>query len=220
MPRIVAIADTHLYHEDLPELPAGDILIHAGDLLQRGDLEELERGLSWLESLPHPHKILVAGNHDVCFEKHPVEARAMVPDSILYLEDSEAEVLGLRIYGSPWQPAYNEWGFNLPRGEQLAAKWAMIPEGIDVLITHGPPAGYGDKEFVPGRGGCKDLLGAIDRARPKLHLYGHIHHAGGCWARQGMVLANVTTWESERAASVFDIESASITPIEVPPAET
>ena len=48
MPRIVAIADTHLYHEDLPELPAGDILIHAGDLLQRGDLEELERGLSFL----------------------------------------------------------------------------------------------------------------------------------------------------------------------------
>lgn len=222
MPRIVAIADTHLYHDDLPALPDGDILIHAGDLLQRGDLDELERGFEWLERLPHQHKILVAGNHDVCFEKTPERARAMIPEGIIYLQDEETTLLGLRIYGSPWQPAYNEWGFNLPRGEQLAEKWALIPSGIDILVTHGPPKGYGDREFVPGRGGCEDLLAALDRVRPRLHLYGHIHHAGGCWARAGSVLANVTTWESERPASVFDIDATTpgIFPIEVPPAET
>jgi Icc-related predicted phosphoesterase len=64
------------------------------------------------------------------------------------------------------------------------------------------------------------LLEAVDRAKPRLHLYGHIHHAGGCWARAGSVLANVTTWESERAASVFDLDARGVFPIEIPPAET
>jgi len=39
------------------------------------------------------------------------------------------------------QPWFYGWGFNLPRGQALLEKWNLIPDGIDILITHGPPLG-------------------------------------------------------------------------------
>jgi Icc-related predicted phosphoesterase len=101
----------------------------------------------------------------------------------------------VRFWGSPWQPEYLGWAFNLPRGEALAAKWALIPDGTDVLITHGPPRGIGDWLGQDGRGGCADLLTAVRRVRPLLHLFGHIHQDGGFWQADGVSFANVTAWE-------------------------
>ena len=48
---------------------------------------------------------------------------------------------GVKVYGSPWQPWFGGWAFNLERGPDIAAKWALIPDDTDVLLTHGPPAG-------------------------------------------------------------------------------
>uniref|UniRef100_A0A8C2DER7 Metallophosphoesterase domain containing 2a n=1 Tax=Cyprinus carpio TaxID=7962 RepID=A0A8C2DER7_CYPCA len=59
----------------------------------------------------------------------------------VYLQDSDVTVKGFRIYGAPWTPWFNGWGFNLPRGQSLLDKWNLIPEGIDILMTHGPPLG-------------------------------------------------------------------------------
>ena len=63
--------------------------------------------------------------------------------NIHYLEDElcAAEPFGLRIYGSPWQPEFCDWAFNESRGEPLRRRWAQIPSDIDILMTHGPPAG-------------------------------------------------------------------------------
>jgi predicted phosphohydrolase len=219
--RIVAVADTHTFEGDLGTLPEGDVFIHAGDLLRGGSLEELAGVATWVRALPHRHKIIVAGNHDWCFVNEPDAARAMLGDAI-YLEDAETTVGGVRFWGSPWQPEYGGWAYNLPRGEALAAKWAQMPEGVDVVITHGPPEGFGDRGPVPGRLGCADLLEHVRRVAPRLHLFGHIHQDGGVWRDGPTTFANVTTWECERPATVLDFDPITklVREVSVPPALT
>jgi Icc-related predicted phosphoesterase len=218
--RIVAVADTHTFESDLGRLPEGDLLVHAGDLCRRGTLDELRPAAEWIRSQPHRHKVVVAGNHDWCFIREPEEARKALGEGVIYLQDGEAVFDGVRFWGSPWQPEFMEWAFNLPRGDPLAAKWALIPAGIDVLITHGPPSGFGDTSGDWFRSGCADLLDAVRRVRPLLHLFGHIHQDGGIWQDGGITFANVTAWECERGATVIDLDprSRTVTPVTVPPA--
>jgi predicted phosphohydrolase len=208
--RIVAVADTHLYHRGLP-VPEGDVFVHAGDLCRRGSLAELGVALDWVASLPHREKVVVAGNHDWAFARtheRKVARREFVDAGVTYLEDAAATVAGLRVYGSPWQPEFCAWAFNLPRGAKLAAKWAAIPEGLDVLVTHGPPAGYGDRVSAHRREGCADLRARVAIVRPRLHLFGHIHEDGGAWEEHGTVFANVTTADCARGATVVDVDRA------------
>lgn len=215
--RIVAVADTHTFEDDLGALPDGDVFVHAGDMLRRGSLKELEPVAKWIRALPHRHKIVVAGNHDFCFERVRPHALDLLGPDVHYLEDSEVTLEGIRFWGSPWQPEFHDWAFNLPRGEKLAAKWAQIPQGIDVLVTHGPPLHHGDRTDVNGRQGCEALLEALPRIRPRLHLFGHIHEDGGMFTFEDSILANVTTWECERAPTVFDITATEVVPVQVPP---
>ncbi len=218
--RVVAVADTHTFHADLGDIPDGDVFVHAGDLCRGGRLDELRAAADWLHSLPHPHKLVVAGNHDWCFVRERQAALDVLGSGVTYLEDSGAVIDGVRFWGTPWQPAYNNWAFNLPRGEPLAARWALIPAGTDVLVTHGPPQGIGDYSGDPVRQGCRDLLAAVERVRPLLHLFGHIHQDGGFWEAGGVAFANVTAWECERGVSVIDVdaESRRVVPVSVPPA--
>jgi len=139
--KIVCLADTHGMHSKL-EVPYGDVLIHAGDFCGMGRSLEVIAFNEWLGTLPHPAKIVIAGNHDRPFERDP-SARAFLTNAI-YLQDSEVTVAGIRFYGIPWQPAFCNWAFNLQRGEELKRKWDIIPNGIDILITHGPPHKIGD----------------------------------------------------------------------------
>jgi predicted phosphohydrolase len=213
--RIVAVADTHLFHGELV-VPDGDMFVHAGDLCRGGDLDELRQAAAWIAGLPHAHKIVVAGNHDWAFVREPAAARAAIGD-VVYLEDAEATIAGVRFWGSPWQPEFHDWAFNLPRGPALAAVWANIPMGIDVLITHGPPAGIGDRSPIGGRAGCVDLRRRVVDVRPRLHLFGHIHQDGGAWHEADTTFANVTTWECERAATVIDIDGGRVTLVQIPP---
>jgi len=216
--RLVCIADTHLYDHSLPPVPNGDVLIHAGDLLRSGSMAELEYAAAWLHALPHPHKVVIAGNHDWCFEHTPLPARNVLGPRITYLEDSEAEIDGVRFWGSPWQPRFFNWAFNLSRGPALAAKWALVPTGVDVLVTHGPPRGYGD-QVNGAREGCDDLRIALERIKPALHVFGHIHEDGGLWRHGPSTIANVTTADCQRAATVLDYDpgTRTVTPVFVPP---
>jgi Icc-related predicted phosphoesterase len=181
--RIVCVSDTHLFHEhprykNQIVIPDGDILIHAGDGTMRGRPREVMLWMAWLKSLPHPNKVVVAGNHDWLFQKNPTFARSMIPDGIIYLEDDMKEVAGLKIYGSPWTPYFLDWAFNLKRGHRLREKWNKIPRDIDILVTHGPPMGILDQVPDGERVGCEDLMDIVERVKPKLHVFGHIHHSG------------------------------------------
>lgn len=214
--RIVAVADTHTFEADLGALPDGDVFVHAGDMLRGGSLDELASVAEWICALPHRHKVVVAGNHDWCFVNERPEALAALP-GVHYLQDAAIELEGVHFYGSPWQPEFNRWAFNLPRGDALAEKWAKIPDGTDVLVTHGPPALYGDRGPISGRAGCEDLLARVRMVRPRLHLFGHIHQDGGAWAEGGTSFVNVSTWECERRPTVIDLVDGRVSLVEVPP---
>jgi Icc-related predicted phosphoesterase len=201
---VVALSDTHGYHRDL-EVPDGDLLIHAGDLTLSGRLEEVAVFNTFLSGLPHPHKVVIAGNHDWCFEREPERARALLT-AATYLEDEAVRVAGLKIYGSPWQPWFLDWAFNLPRGRRIAARWALIPDDTDVLVTHGPPHGIGDETYAGHSVGCEDLLDRVRQVRPHLHVFGHIHEGRGTWRREGTVFVNASTWEGEAPPFVVHLE--------------
>jgi predicted phosphohydrolase len=188
--RIVCLSDTHGLHRRL-DVPDGDILLHAGDFSMGGRAHEIERFDRWLGTLPHAHKVVVAGNHDFLFEREPERARALLTNA-LYLQDGELTLAGLRIWGSPWQPWFHDWAFNLARGPALAAKWALIPDGTDVLVTHGPPAAVLDRTVHGEDVGCRDLALALERVRPRLHLFGHIHESYGRVERDGTIYVNAS----------------------------
>ncbi len=203
--RIVAVADTHLYHKKL-RVPDGDIFVHAGDMCGDGPWHELRTSAEWIMSLPHKHKVVISGNHDWPFVHEPEAARKLF-DGATYLQDAEATIAGVRFYGSPWQPQFFDWAFNLPRGgRELDAVWSKIPQGLDVLITHGPPHGIGDRCYHGERVGCEHLLRHVRTRRPRLHLYGHIHDDGGMWKEGTTTFINVTTAECRRGATVIDYQ--------------
>ena len=180
--KIVCISDTHL-SLDKVKIPYGDILIHSGDLTNSGSLEEVTRELKVLSNLPHPYKVLIAGNHDVLFEKSPVLVKNLMLDlpEIIYLQDSEVTLDGVRIYGTPWIPRYFSWAFMLPKGSKdLERKYLGIPENLDILVTHGPPWGIRDSNRDSIKCGSLLLRDRVFKAKPRYHIFGHIHESVGC----------------------------------------
>jgi len=177
--RLVCVSDTHGQHRQL-KVPPGDIFIHAGDFMLSGSrLEEIVDFDGWLGSLPHPHKIVVAGNHDLLFEAYPEMAQGRLKNAT-YLENSGAEILGLHFWGSPVQPSFSNWAFNVDRGAAIRRYWARIPKGTDVLITHGPPFGTLDKtDILSPHLGCEELTKAVAKLKLQLHIFGHIHGGYG-----------------------------------------
>ena len=178
--KLVLISDTHGLHSKV-SVPDGDILIHAGDLTNVGKAMEIAEAGEWLRSLPHKHKVVIAGNHDWGFQKDLGDALQNLGEDIVYLQDSEVTIEGLRIYGSPWQPFFCNWAFNVPRG-MLKPYWDKIPEGLDVLITHGPPSGILDQSAPHLHSEClgdAELFEAVERVNPKVHVFGHIHGGYG-----------------------------------------
>lgn len=186
--RIVCLSDTHNHHGQI-DVPDGDVLLHAGDFTGRGRPEEVAAFGEFLSRLPHRHKIVVAGNHDFLFENEPERARELLKD-VTYLQDSSVEVEGLSIWGAPWQPWFHDWAFNLQRGSEIAEKWALVPDGTDVLVTHGPAQGILDATADGERVGCEELERALRRIQPRLHVFGHIHEAYGSHRAGGILSVN------------------------------
>jgi predicted phosphodiesterase len=261
--RIVCMSDTHGQHENVV-VPKGDILIHAGDFTNTGEIQQCKDTARYFHQLAFSTTICIAGNHDLtldlpfydrCWERFhgtkmnategrqamlqlmqetassarssssTIEANdACDKPKFFYLEDSgctvpirsgrshESDKIELEqtkqdtntdnrgsskvtfdpsvvvhkapsflsIYGSPWSPEFYDWAFNVPRGQPSWDIWSKIPNGTDILVTHGPPLGRGDLCSHGGRAGCFDLLEHIQkRVQPRLHVFGHIHEAFG-----------------------------------------
>ena len=192
--RIVCISDTH---NTQPAVPPGDILIHAGDLTEWGHFDELQTQLNWLGSQPHPHKIVIAGNHDALLDtdffsryplyredershkdlKWPKDVNYLCDSSIAVSVNSGSEsVTQLKIYGSPYTPQSTLSAFQYPN---TADFWHnKIPKDTDIVFTHGPPRLHLDKVGVR-HAGCASLAREIRRLKPKLHVFGHIHVGHG-----------------------------------------
>ncbi|KAL2131944.1 hypothetical protein VTI74DRAFT_4426 [Chaetomium olivicolor] len=210
--RVVCVSDTH---NKQPELPPGDILIHAGELTEHGSFEEVQAGLTWLSSQPHHFKILIAGNHDVLLDeaflqKYPERRYGLSQTkedlewgSVIYLEDSwitldvpvrqhslrtiQPNTRKITIFGSPWTPQYGISAFQYSPATGHA-HWSE-------RLGHLPEAldiivTHGPPKLYLDRrdipqAGCPCLLAEISRIRPRLHVFGHIHAAYG---REDVVL--------------------------------
>jgi Icc-related predicted phosphoesterase len=193
--RVVCLSDTHSRHDQL-HVPPGDVLVHAGDSTMNGGIPEIAAFNYWLGTLPHPHKIVIAGNHDWLFELMPALAESLITNAV-YLRDSAVTIEGVRFYGSPWQPRFMNWAFNLSRGSEIKRKWDLIPEETDVLITHGPPHGILDSvphhlTGIAEHLGCEELFSALKRITPRLHIFGHIHESHGVTEEPRITFVNAS----------------------------
>lgn len=142
----------------------------------------------WLQAIDATHIIGIAGNHDFIFEQ-----RYLVPDlPWIYLQDSWVDIEGFKVYGSPWVPNLRNWAFYATEAE-LQARWDAIPADIDILMTHGPPNGFGDKVLWGNHVGSPSLSSqSLYRIQPRLHVFGHIHEGHGRWDDEHTALANVS----------------------------
>lgn len=193
--KFVTISDSHGQHGKL-QLPKGDVIIHAGDISQRGEENEIHDFLNWFTHLDFKYKIFIACNHDFYFEqKSEEEIKKIIPDNIIYLCDSGITVNNIKIWGSPITPWFFNWAFNRHRGDQIMKHWDLIPPHTDILITHGPVFLKLDKTKDGRNVGCKDLLDKVREVKPKFHIYGHIHED------YGQTIASTTNFIN---ASVLD----------------
>jgi Icc-related predicted phosphoesterase len=187
--RLVCISDTHNKHNQLTSLPGGDVLAHAGDFCMQGNDHELYVFYNWLDKAKSrfSHVVLVPGNHDFVCERYPGLARGSCPKGCHFLVDEAVEINGIKFYGAPWVPNLRQWAFYGDENK-LRSKWNMIPHDVDVLVTHGPP--YKMLDDVARTGGqswpgweesvgCQHLARHCKRAKPKYHIFGHIHECGG-----------------------------------------
>jgi Icc-related predicted phosphoesterase len=211
--RLAATADLHGY---LPDVPACDVLLVAGDVCPVSDhrLDSQRTWLegpfaAWLERAEADAVVGIAGNHDFVAEAEPGLMRSL---PWTYLCDESTVVGGLTVHGSPWTPTFNDWAF-MRDDPELEPLWARIPADVDVLITHGPPFGNGDLVVDGRRAGSTTLarrIAGLERLR--LHVFGHIHEAGGSLDRVGAAtVANVSHvdfhYRPAREPVVFEVLS-------------
>lgn len=194
--KIVSISDTHTKHRQIKHIPDADVLVHAGDISNVGETSVLYDFADWMSQFPHK-KIVIAGNHDLILARPAKEhiLKYFAEKDITYLEDSGIDFKDVKFWGAPWQPAFHNWAFNLPRGKELIDKWALIPDDTNVLITHGPPYQILDKAprgvFDYEHVGCKDLLERIlELPKLKAHIFGHIHNSSGVYEEFGVQFVN------------------------------
>jgi Icc-related predicted phosphoesterase len=193
--KMVVISDTHGMHRQLA-LPSGDVLIHAGDITRWGSQEETMDFLRWFSEQPFAFKVFIAGNHDFYLER--IESpESIIPESVIYLNDSAVTIRGLHFWGSPVQPYYYGWAFNRKRGPEIDKHWQSIPSQTDILITHGPPQGILDKNLLEQSVGCEDLRRHVDRVKPQFHLFGHIHESHGQKEIDGTIFINASVMNED-----------------------
>jgi predicted phosphodiesterase len=192
--RITFISDTHTKHNQVTSsLPGGDVLIHAGDISSMGYRNEIQDFIKWFSGLDnYKHKIFIAGNHDWGFQTEPKATEHLLElnpgceylqDNLFLIGDDTDDYEDMvKVWGSPWQPEFYNWAFNLPRqGWELGVHWNQIPEDTEILITHGPPFGHLDtvKSNPTFNTGCELLRERVDVVKPKIHVFGHIHTGYG-----------------------------------------
>ena len=192
--KIVAVADLHgNLPEDVPECDllviAGDICPHFGKFGDKpgspADLEGQRKWLTtiflgWLQKQPAGNTLVVWGNHDFVGQTdHFALPWTLLEDSGVELEYLTSK---LHVYGTPYTPRYFDWAF-METEDKLAARFAHIPEGLDILISHGPPLwacdrAAGDKGDHIGSKALYERISTMQKP-PKLLICGHIHGGKG-----------------------------------------
>ncbi len=186
--KVCAVSDLHGH---LPRIPECDLLLIAGDLGEgrRGDwyLGPLRE---WLQQAPARHVVGVAGNHDFFAEENPDEMRRL---PWTYLADETTEIEGLVIHGSPFSNRFGRWAF-MDEEDGLERRAGLFPDVTSILVTHGPPFGFGDLTVLSGMhvGSAAFRSRALGLPELVLYVFGHIHEARGTWRQRDATWANVS----------------------------
>jgi Icc-related predicted phosphoesterase len=205
--RIILLSDTHGLHRSIiPKLPKGDVLIHAGDCCNIGSERDIQSFVHWFQNLEgYDAKIFIAGNHDWGFERkepwlyHYINEENLSQSDCVYLEDSSFTIEDpkfsrpIKFYGTPWQPPFMNWAFNIAE-KDLYKYYEKIPIDTDVLITHCPPQNirdFGLPTYMPL--GSSTLRDYVEKIKPTLHVFGHIHEAYGELATIDTLFVNGST---------------------------
>jgi len=176
--KLTIISDTHGEQDKLGIL-SGEVLIHCGDMFNMfsSENDDFDRMDQWFGLQQFDLILCIGGNHDFELEK-----RAGYTDrpfrNAIYLEGASYEYQSVRFFGAPWVPELRGQAF-FKDDPKLRSCWSQIPEGLDVLITHTPPAGVLD---VSSRGlqlGCEYLAEELKKKKPALHCFGHVHASSG-----------------------------------------
>ncbi|KAI2625704.1 ser/Thr protein phosphatase family protein [Hypoxylon sp. NC1633] len=217
--RFFIISDTHGAAFETKEAQQADVAIHCGDLTEESKITEIHAALQFLKSLKARKKLVIAGNHDFTLdvptfktnlaeagllqEEYLIkqefgeygEARRLfneaAKDGIVFLDEGTHDIdlengARLRVYASPYTPGDRSWGFSYP---PKSNQNFSIDQAVDVVITHGPPAGIFDRNSdKEKRLGCESLFSAVAQAKPRLHCFGHVH---GGWG------ARFVTWKDQ-----------------------
>jgi Icc-related predicted phosphoesterase len=179
-------------------------LIHAGDFSGWGKFEDVYYINKWFGELKEKgiieEAILIAGNHDGWVEQYPGLAKEELKNCV-YLNEESFVYKGLRIFGSPYSPEFNNWHFMAARGKEIARHWKKIPDDIQILVTHGPPYGILDVNteeiyslpLGPEHFGCEELKKRVDKLKDlKLHVFGHGHSSSGMVEHNGVKFVNAS----------------------------
>lgn len=186
--KVWLFSDSHEKH-GLLNVPNGiDLALFAGDCggaknpyMNSNGVQDF---LFWYKLLPIKHKVFIPGNHDTSIEKGLIDM-SQYKNDFLYLNHEYGEIAGLKLFGSPYTPEFNNWAYGVRR-DRLHDYWKDIPQGLDFLITHGPPKGILDLTYAQTGGhsfqcGDRALLNAICEKKPKYHVFGHIHPESDCF---------------------------------------
>ncbi|KAJ7098249.1 Metallo-dependent phosphatase-like protein [Mycena epipterygia] len=206
--RFVLLSDTHTRTFPVPD---GDVLVHTGDLTQMGTLKELKTTMEWLYALPHPVKIIIAGNHDSVVHREWYEANwqdlflhrsndepepaesvfellkgpRAVAANVVYLQDEEYK-FKVSDGGKEWSVYGSPWSPNFgvwAFGYEREDAEALVSKfpKTDILLTHGPPRNVLDFTNTKDRAGCPALSARLPELKPRLHVFGHIHESRGAY---------------------------------------
>lgn len=174
---LAIISDTHAQHDRLQLPKRADILIHCGDVSRHHTSRSDTRSFNeWLGTLKErfPYRVVVGGNHDYGL------TRENLSNATHFLCDTTATICGLRVHGAPWTPArsylkYRAQAFTANR-RRIQEHFQLVPrDGLDILITHGPPQFILDEDGD----GCPALAECVAAAKPRLHVFGHKHRGRG-----------------------------------------
>jgi Icc-related predicted phosphoesterase len=202
--RITHISDTHNKHNQLNgKLPGGLLLIHSGDISSLGRKHEVEQFIKWFDKQDYAHKVFIAGNHDMSFDREKLlrdklahfegryftdddepcaegkpqwleEILNNLPNGMYYLENNSVKLEGINIWGSPVSPSFGYgWGFNKDRGHDINEVWSTIPMDTDIVITHSPIYGYNDRAQNTNQN-----VGCSDLYHRLHEVKPHLHFAG------------------------------------------
>ena len=202
--KITFISDTHNKHKQLDgKLPGGLLLIHSGDISSLGRKHEVESFIKWFDKQDYGHKVFIAGNHDMSFDREILlrdklahfegryftdddepcaegkpqwleEILGNLPNGMYYLENSSIKLEGINIWGSPVSPSFGYgWGFNKDRGHDINEVWSTIPMDSDIVITHSPIYGYNDRTS-----NTNENVGCADLYHRLHEVKPHLHFAG------------------------------------------